>query len=421
MSYLVISFKKSITYLLKSLLANKTRTFLTMLGIIIGVAGVIVIMSVGAGAQALVVSEIESIGSKVIAVHPGNAGKDGPPASVMGIVITTLTYDDLLSIKNPKNVPNLVDAVGFVRGVGVASWRSNTYSTTMNGVTSGYLAVEGVELESGRFFTRSEEQNLSRNVVIGETVKQELFGDGDALGQKVRIRDHNFNVIGVLKEAGTVAFSDVDDQILIPLKTMQSLIAGVNHLGLIRIKVDNEKNVIGVMKDVEYTLRDQHNIVDQTGGDDDFTVRSAAQALETITAITDSLRYFLALIAALSLVVGGIGIMNIMIVSVTERTREIGLRKAIGASSENILNQFLVETTSITSIGGLLGIALGVLISYFVYLVAQFLGYKDWKFIITLDSVMLSVGVSILVGLVFGIYPARRASKLQPVEALRYE
>ncbi|MBL7057926.1 ABC transporter permease [Patescibacteria group bacterium] len=392
-----------------------------MLGIVIGVSGVIIIMSVGAGAQALVVSQIESLGSKVVGVHPGNSGKDSPPPSVMGIVITTLNYDDLQAIRNKKNVPNLVEAVGFIRGIGTASWKSNSYNTTLNGVTSGYLTVEGVELKEGRFFLKAEERNMSRNVVIGSLVKEELFGDSDAIGQKIQIRDHSFNVIGVLKEKGMVALSNADDQILIPMKTMQKLIAGVDHLAIIRVKVDNEENVKQVMEDVKYIIRAQHNIVDQTGAQDDFTVRSAAEALETITTITDSLRYFLALIAALSLVVGGIGIMNIMIVSVTERTQEIGLRKAIGASSANISNQFLIETISITSIGGLIGIILGSLISYFIYLGAQFLDYKDWEFIITLDSVALSVGVSIVVGLIFGIYPARRASKLQPVEALRYE
>ncbi len=421
MRYFFIFIERSTAHLLKSMLVNKTRTFLTMLGIIIGVAGVVVIMSVGAGAQALVVSQVETIGSKIIGIHPGNSGKDGPPASIMGIVITTLKYEDLQAIRNKKNVPNLVEAVGFLRSVGTASWLSGNYSTTFNGVTSGYMEVEGTELEKGRFFTEAEERSMSRNVVIGHTVKEELFGSSDAIGQKIRIREHNFNVIGILEEKGSVALSDVDDQILIPLKTMQKLISGVDHLGLIRAKVDLDESVEKSMEDIKYTLRVQHNIRDQSGSGDDFTVRSAKQALAVITTITDSLRYFLALIAALSLIVGGIGIMNIMIVSVTERTKEIGLRKAIGASNANILNQFLIETISMTGIGGVIGILLGVMLSYLIFLGAQFLDYTDWEFIITADSILMSVGVSLMVGLVFGLYPAWRASKLKPVEALRYE
>lgn len=421
MRYFVHSIEKSIAYILKSLLSNKTRTFLTMLGIIIGVAGVIIIMSVGAGAQALVVSQVESLGSNVVAIHPGNSGKDSPPASVMGIVITTLKYSDLQSIKNKKNVPSLVEAVGLISGSGTLSWKGNTYDSTINGVTTGYVFVEGVDIENGRFFTKAEEQSLSKNIVIGHTVKQELFGASDAIGQKVKIKDHNYTVVGTLKEKGSSAFTNVDDQVLAPLKTMQKLISGVDHLGLIRAKINYDHNVESAMEDIRYTIRAQHDIEDQSGEDDDFTVRSAAQALEAITTITDSLRYFLALIAALSLIVGGIGIMNIMIVSVTERTREIGLRKAIGASTKNILNQFLFETTSITTIGGLIGVFLGVFISYAIFLIAQFLGYSDWQFIITLDSILLSVGVSVVVGLIFGIYPAKRAANLEPVEALRYE
>ena len=421
MRYFIFSVERTIAYLIKSLLSNKTRTFLTMLGIIIGVAGVIVIMSVGAGAQALVVSQVESLGSNLVGIHPGNSGNDGPPAGVMGIVITTLKYEDLLALKNKKNVPNITEAVGFISSVGALSWRGNAYSTTINGVTSGYLFVEGVKIKEGRFFTEAEERALAKNVVLGHLVKQELFGETDAVGQKIRIKDHNYSVIGVLEEKGASAFSNVDDQVLVPLRTMQKIIAGVDHLGLIRAKVDTDENVPTAMEDIRYTLRNQHDIIDQSGEDDDFTVRSAAQALDAITSITDALRYFLALIAALSLVVGGIGIMNIMIVSVTERIREIGLRKAIGASTRNILNQFLLEATSITTIGGIIGIILGILITYLIFIFAQFLGYSDWQFIVTSGSILLSVGVSVIIGLVFGIYPAKRASSLQPVEALRYE
>ncbi len=391
-----------------------------MLGIIIGVGSVIIIISVGAGAQSLILSQVESLGSNLIGVLPGKAEESGPPTTAMGIVITTLVYEDLEAIRNKKNVPNLVDAVGYSKGVGTASWESHKYDTNLSGTTVGYLDVEGGEVEKGRFFTKEEERNLSRVAVLGSVVKKELFGDSEAVGRKIKIKKHTFEVIGVMKERGTVAFQDYDDQIFLPLKTMQKLIAGVNHLSMIRAEVDNEENIEKTIEDVKITLREQHDIKDKSGDSDDFTVRSAAQALDMLTIITNALRYFLAAMAALSLLVGGIGIMNIMLVSVTERTREIGLRKAVGANNFNIMTQFLIESVIVTLVGGIVGVVGGIFISFLVSVGANYLGY-DWDFIVTIPSIILAVGVSMAVGLVFGVYPSRKASSLEPVEALRYE
>jgi len=251
-------------------------------------------------------------------------------------------------------------------------------------------------------------------------VKKEIFGDSDAIGQKVKVNKLNLDVIGVMGERGTVAFQDYDDQVLIPIKTMQKLIAGVNHISLLRAKVDDDKNIDTAINDVILTLRDRHNITDQTGKNDDFTTRSAAQALDIITTITDALKFFLATMAALSLIVGGVGIMNIMLVSVSERTREIGLRKAVGASNNNILIQFLLESIAITFLGGLMGIIGGALISFIVAKIAQVLGY-NWDYAVSLFSIFLAISVSTIIGIIFGLYPARKASRLEPVEALRYE
>jgi putative ABC transport system permease protein len=412
--------KQSLRASTSALLANKVRSFLTMLGIIIGVGAVIVIMSVGAGAQSLILNQVKSLGTNLIGVIPGKAEEGGIPASAMGIVIATLTYDDIQAIKNKRNAPNVTEVVGYTKGVATVNWGSNIYDTNLSGCTVGYMEVEGGEVENGRFFTEDEERNMSRAVVLGSTVKDELFGASEAVGQKVKIKKHSFSVIGVMKERGTVAFQDYDDQVFIPLKTMQKLIAGVNHLGLIRAKVDSEENIGQAIRDVELTLREQHDIDDPSGASDDFTVRSAAEALDVITTITDALSYFLAAMAALSLLVGGIGIMNIMLVSVTERTREIGLRKAVGASNFNIMSQFLMEAVTVTLLGGIVGIIGGAIISYIVAFVANLLGY-DWAFIISPLSVFLAVFVATLIGLVFGIFPARKASRLEPVEALRYE
>ncbi|MBA3047486.1 ABC transporter permease [Patescibacteria group bacterium] len=413
-------FSQSVATSITALLANKARSFLTMLGIIIGVGAVIVIMAVGAGAQSLILAQVETLGTNLIGVMPGKSDEAGPPTSAMGIVITTLTYEDVMALREKSNVPNAVDVVGYTNGTGTANWGSNSYDTNLKGVTVGYIEVEGGELDNGRFFSKEEETNLSRVAVIGSTVKKELFGESEVIGQRIKIKKHTFEVIGVMAERGTVAFQDYDDQILMPIKTMQKLIAGVNYLGLIRIKIDSEENIDRAISDVEMTLRDQHDIADLSGDSDDFSVRSAAEALDMITVITDALRYFLAAMAALSLIVGGIGIMNIMLVSVTERTREIGLRKAVGANNFNIMSQFLIEAVVVTLLGGIIGIIGGAVFSYLIAVIANFMGY-DWAFVVSLLSIVLAIAVSTAVGLIFGLYPARKASMLEPVEALRYE
>ena len=403
-----------------SLLANKVRSFLTMLGIVIGVGAVIIIMAVGAGAQSLILAQVKSLGTNLIGVLPGKAENEGPPASAMGIIITTLTYEDAVALRDKKNAPHLSGVVAYSNGVGTASWGSHTYDTNLSGCTADMMDVEGGEIDKGRFFSEEEEKNLAKVVVLGRTVKNELFGESDAIGQRIKIKKHTFEVIGVMVERGTVAFQDYDDKIFLPIRTMQKLMLGVNHVNMIRAKVDYEENITKAMEEVTVTLRDRHDITDQSGAGDDFTVNSAAQALDMIKTITDALRYFLAAMAALSLLVGGIGIMNIMLVSVTERTREIGLRKAVGATNSNISNQFLIESIAITLIGGIIGIVGGGIISFLISLVARFLGY-DWAFSLSLLSVILAVSVSSLVGLVFGLYPARKASQLEPVQALHYE
>ena len=391
-----------------------------MLGIIIGVGAVILIVAVGAGAQSLILNQVKSLGTDLIGVLPGKSENNGPPASAMGIVITTLTYDDAMALKSKKNAENILDVVAYVKAAGTVSWGANSYETTFSGVTSGYIPVEKGELESGRFITEEEERSISRIAVLGSTVKNELFGETDPLGQKIKIKNQTYEVVGVMKERGTVAFQDYDDQIFIPLKTAQKLISGINHISIIRAKVDSESNIDQAMSDVILTLRERHNIKDATGANDDFSVRSAAQALDIITSITDALKYFLAAMAAISLIVGGIGIMNIMLVAITERTREIGLRKAVGANTSDIMRQFLLETIVITFIGGMIGIIGGVILSFIVAVIAQKLDYA-WDFKVTLSSIIAAISVSVAVGLVFGIYPARKASKLEPIEALRYE
>lgn len=414
----MLPIKQSIRISFTALLANKVRSFLTMLGIIIGVGAVVLIMSIGSGAQSLILDQVKSLGSNLVGILPGQSESNGPPASAMGIQITTLVRDDLEAIR--KRVPDIVGATGYSQGLATASWLSNSYEANINGCSIDYLKVEGGEVASGRFFSNDEDQGLAKVAVLGAGVKKELFGDSDALGRQVRIKKQSFEVIGVMKERGKVLFVDYDNQIYIPLKTAQKLINGVNHLSYIRVKAANEQAIDRVIADIKLVLRDQHDIKDNSGQDDDFSVRSMAQALDMLTTITDALKFFLIAMAAISLIVGGIGIMNIMLISVNERTREIGLRKAVGATNGNIIWQFLFEAVILTLIGGAIGIICGAVVAFIVYLVITNLGYH-YSFIITPSSIVAALIVSVLIGLVFGIYPARRASRLEPVEALSYE
>lgn len=404
----------------RALNSNRRRSLLTMLGIIIGVAAVIIIIAIGAGAQSLILSQVQNFGSNLIGVLPGKSEKNGPPASVFGVAITTLTLDDAEALANRNNVPHAAAVAPFTRGVGSVSWRSTSYDTNYSGTSADYINVEGGEIESGRFFTKEEVDSMARVVVLGYTVKNEVFGQTDPVGQTIRLKNTAFTVIGTMKERGTVAFQNYDDVVLLPITAMQKLIAGVNHLGLLRVKVDNENNIDQTINDVEITLRNRHDIKDQSGENDDFSVRSARDALDILTTITNGLRFFLGAMAALSLLVGGIGIMNIMLIRVVERTREIGLRQAVGARRFDIMAQFLAESVAITLSGGIIGIGIGELFSFLIALVAQKLGY-DWPFSFSLLAIILAVSVSMAIGLIFGLYPAAKASKLDPIEALRYE
>jgi putative ABC transport system permease protein len=404
----------------KNLTAAKFRSFLTILGIIIGVASVIIIMSIGQSAQALILDQISGVGSNLIGVLPGASSDNSPPPAAMGIIITTLKYDDLVALTNGRNVPEIKSGAGYVLGTDTASFNGNNLTASFQGTTAGYIDVENAEVEEGRFITRDEEANLSRVVVIGTNLVQDLFSGDDPIGKNIKLKEQSFTVVGVLKKRGTAGFglSSQDDTIFVPIRTAQKLLLGIDHLGFIRLKVKDSSLIPAAVANTKMTLRERHNIDDPS--EDDFSVRDQTSALDTIKNVTNILRYFLLAIGTISLVVGGVGIMNIMLIAVNQRIREVGLRKAVGAKNSDVMAQFLIESVFISVLGGLIGIMIGVSVSYLISTAAQYLQY-DWPFIILWQSIVVAVLVSAGIGIIFGLYPARKASRVSPMEALRYE
>lgn len=402
----------------QALSASRLRFFLTVLGIVIGVASVILVMSAGASAQQLILGQIESVGSNLLAVLPGASEENGPPAMAFGIVSKTLVNGDLEALRDGKNIPEIIDAVGYVTGTAIAESDSEDIVASYQGVSSSLPNVETVKIESGRFFFPDEDTRMAHIVVLGSGVAEKLFPNGEALGRTVTIKHIPFTVVGVLKKRGSGTFSNTDDLIHIPLDTAQKELLGIKYLNYIRAKV-NQSGDVGQVKTEVYRLLDQRHDI-EPGQESDFSVRSLESALDIIRSLTNVLKFFLVSIAAISLLVGGIGIMNSMLIAVNARVREIGLRKAVGARPGEIMFQFLLESVIITLLGGLIGIVIGVSLAYVASLIIPKLGY-DWQFLVPISSVWVSFGVCFVIGMVFGLYPARKASKVSPMEALRYE
>lgn len=396
---------------------NKLRSVLTILGIVIGVGAIILIMSLGKGAQNLILGQIQSIGSKVIGISPGRRPQG--PTDIINTFTDSLKQKDLDLLKKKENVPHLDKIMPVVFGSETAAHENETYRPTIFGVTDSFAEIYDMYPSEGRNLTDDEIKGYADVAIIGSKVRDELFGNEDALGQKMKIKGRNFKIIGILPQKGQFSFLNFDDIAVIPYTTAQQYIFGIKYFNRIAVEADSEANVPQTVEDIKTTLRISHNITDPEK--DDFFIETQAEAMKTVGTIMSVLTLFLAAVAAISLLVGGIGIMNIMFVSVTERTREIGLRKAVGATNKDILNQFLLEAITLTITGGIIGIVGGVTLSYLVSVILGKVLGLSWSFTFPISAALLGIGVSALVGLIFGIYPARQASLKNPIEALRYE
>ncbi len=403
---------------LGSLLANKLRAVLTMLGIIIGVAAVITLISVGEGVQDVVVSEFEGLGNNLLFVVPGS-----PDANEFtgDLVRAELTNDDYLALANPSAVPDLVRVAPTYGRPAIVTRGGEEARTTVTGTTPDYTDVRDFYPIEGDFFTEQDVTTAARVAVLGQSVYEQLFPDGTPpVGETIRINNVNFRVIGLMEEKGGSGFNDQDDVVLIPLNTAQRRLFparradGEYRVDQILAQVANEDRQDAAIVEMGLALRDSRGIAYRD--EEDFTILSQSDVIGALSQITNVLTVFLGLIAGISLLVGGIGIMNIMLVSVTERTREIGLRKAVGAKRRDILWQFLTEAIILASLGGLIGLALG---AGGAWLISRFSDLLDAR--LAWNSVALAILFSAAVGLFFGIYPATRAARLNPIDALRYE
>lgn len=402
---------------LAGLKTNKRRSMLTILGIVIGITSIILVMSLGRGAQELILGQIKSIGSRVIAIVPGR--QPTGPADIVSTFTDALKQRELDALDRKVNVPHAQTIMPIMFGSEALAVGNDTYRATIFGATPLYTSLYDIYPSEGRSFSEEEVRGYVPVAVIGSKVKKELFGELDALGQVIRVKGINIRVIGTIPAKGQVSFVNFDEMMIMPYTTAQRSIFAVKHFNRIVVQADREENVLRAVEDIKITLRNLHNITDTKK--DDFFVETQAEALDTVSTITNALTLFLAAIAAISLIVGGIGIMNIMLVSVTERTREIGLRKAIGATEREILTQFLFEAVTLTGIGGVVGVLLGGSLSFIISIILTRQLGQPWLFSLPLSAVLLGIGVSAGVGLLFGIYPARQASLKSPMEALRYE
>ena len=401
---------ESIKMALDGMVSNKLRTFLTLLGIIIGVGAVIAMVSLGFGVKESIKDNISKLGSNLLMVSAG--GRTATGARLAAGEGAHLTFDDMLAIE--KQVDGIAGISASVNSSYQLVAGNQNWTSRVEGTTPSNFAIQNYELEDGRLFTERDMNSRARVAVSGKTVADRLVPGENPVGQLMRVKKAPFQIIGVLKPKGSSGMGqDQDDTVIIPLTTAQNRMMGITHVQRITVQAENENVINDVQAEVEQVLRTRHKIKD--GDYDDFTISNMAAIMDTMMETANSITLLLGCIAAISLLVGGIGIMNIMLVSVTERTREIGIRKALGATYNNILLQFLIEAMVIGVVGGFLGVVIGVIASYGIS------SFAGWNTVISWWAIVVAVVFSVGIGLFFGIYPARKAALLDPIDALRYE
>lgn len=402
-------YKESFLMAWASLIANKLRSLLTMLGIIIGVAAVIALVSIGNGVKQDIEDSISSLGSNLLVVLPGAPRTPGARSSQGSM--KSLKISDYEAIAKLEGVKA---ASPMTNGSYVVIYQNKNWTTSVAGVNSNFQDVNNWTMTSGRFFSDKNVQNRERVAVVGQTVVKNLFADEDPVGKEIRVKNIPFRVIGVLKSKGNGTMgNDQDDTVLIPYTTSMERVEGIDYLRRVYVVVKDDGGIDRLQADIENLLRVRHNIKDTNL--DDFNIQNMKSIMETVAQTTGTFTLFLGAVAAISLVVGGIGIMNIMLVSVTERTREIGVRKALGATYSVIVTQFLIEAVVISLMGGFIGIAFGIGASKVIGMVS------GMSTIVSVPTIIMSFAFSMAIGLIFGIYPARKAAKLNPIDALHYE